>query len=76
MKAYTCQIGHDVEGEIAKPTYSETLHAYSLIEAIDKAKAVVHTRPPHDKEDTVRLVDPEAELNVVWTRPMAEIREG
>ncbi len=76
MKAYTCQIGREVEGEIAAPAYAEDFYAYSLIEAIDKAKAIVHTHAHREGDDTVRLVDPEAELNVVWTRPLAEIRDA
>ena len=74
MKAYTCQIGREVEGEMVEPAYAEGIYAYSLIEAIDKAKAVVKTHTAREGDDTVRLVDPEAELNVVWTRALAEIR--
>lgn len=76
MKAYTCQIGREVDGEMAEPAYAEGLHAYSLIEAIDRAKAIVKTHAAREGDDTVRLVDPEAELNVVWARPLAEIRDA
>ena len=76
MKAYTCQIGHEVDGEIAKPVYSEKLYADSLIEAIDRAKAIVNTRPVHAHENTVRLMDDEAELNVAWTRPIENVRNA
>ena len=44
MKAYTCQIGNEIDGEIEKPAYSEKLYAYSLIEAIDKAKEIEAAR--------------------------------
>ncbi len=76
MKAYTFQIGNGVDGEIAKPAYSERLYADSLIEAIDRAKAIVNTRAVHEHEDTVRLIDDEAELNVAWTRPIEEVRKA
>lgn len=76
MKAYTCQIGREVDGELTEGAYAEALHAYSLIEAIDRAKAIVKTHAFRVGDDTVRLVDPEAELNVVWTRPLAEVRDA
>ena len=76
MKAYTCQIGNEIDGEIATPAYSEKLYAYSLIEAIDRAKAIVNTRPVHEHENVVRLMDDEAELNVAWARPIEDVRNG
>jgi len=76
MKAYTCQIGNEVDGEIANPAYAERLYADSLIEAIDRAKAIVNTRPVHEHESTVRLMDDEAESNVAWTRPIEDVRNA
>ncbi len=76
MKAYTCQIGDEVDGKIAKPTYSEKLYAYSLIEAIDRAKAIVITRPVHEHETTVRLMDGDDQQTVEWTRPTQDVRDA
>ena len=76
MKAYTCQIGNEIDGEIAKPAYSEKLYAYSLIEAIDRAKAIVNTRPVHAHENVVRLMDDDAALNVAWARQIEDVRKG
>ena len=74
MKAYTCQIGNEIDGKMAKPTYSEQLFAYSLIEAIDRAKAIVNTRPVHENENTVRLMDGDDQTTIEWTRLTEEVR--
>jgi len=36
----------------------------------------VNTRAVHEHEDTVRLIDDEAELNVAWTRPIEDVRKA
>ena len=76
MKAYTCQIGNEIDGKITKPTYSEELYAYSLIEAIGRAKAIVNTRPFHEHENTIRLIDSDDQQTVEWTRPTQDIRDA
>ena len=75
MKAYICQIGDENDGEMPESSYSEDLHAYSLIEAIEKARAIAVKREPHDRETAVYLVDEEADPKIVWSRPMVEVRD-
>ena len=76
MKTYTYQIGDGENDTIATPAHSEALYADSLGEAIDKAKAITNLRSPHDKENTVRIVENGADEHPVWASSVAHVREG
>ena len=74
MKTYTYQIGDGVDDTMPSPTYSESVYADSLGEAIDKAKAITNLRPPHAKESTVRLVESAADEYALWASPVDAVR--
>ena len=76
MKEYTYQIGKGAGSSITNISFSEILHAGSLTEAIDKAKAITNTRDRHKNEDTARLLDQAAELEIVWFRPIEAVRNA
>ncbi|WP_131113082.1 hypothetical protein [Lichenihabitans psoromatis] len=75
MRAYTYQIGGGTGSDITTLIHSEAIFADSLLEAIDKAKAVTNARPVSDAEDTVCLLDEmNAEAEPVWIRPIKDVR--
>lgn len=76
MKAYTYQIGDGTGDLMSKPSYSEALYADSLGEAIDKAKAITHRRPLHDKENMVRIVESAADEHPLWASSSEDIRNA
>ena len=76
MKAYTCELGKDAKGEFKKTGYAEEFFAYSLIEAIDRAKAIINTRPAHKDERLVQLIENDPDREVVWTSAIDDVREG
>ena len=76
MKAYTYQIGQGTGAAITHLAHSESIFADSLLEAIDKAKAITNTRPPHAAETTVRIVESDADTATAWVRPIGDVRAG
>ena len=76
MKAYTYQIGDGSDDAMSKTLHSESLFADSLGEAIDKAKAITKHRPPHTKENTVRIVESGADEHPLWAASTEEVRSA
>lgn len=75
MKAYTYQIGGGTGADITALTHTEAIYADSLMEAIDKAKAVTNARLVRDDENTVCLLDEmNAEAEPVWIRSIGDVR--
>lgn len=74
MKVYTYQIGEGNGDGMPVPSHSEAVYADSLGEAIDKAKAITHLRPVHDKETSVRIVESAANEYPLWAASVEEVR--
>jgi len=75
MKIYTLQIGDGDGQTISAISYSETLTADDLFEAIDQAKTIARSRDESDHENTLRLLDDsDGDSIVEWVRPVNAVR--
>lgn len=75
MKIYTLQIGDGDGQTISAISYSETLTADDLYEAIDHAKTIARSRDDSDGENTVRLLrETDGDSIAVWVRSVNAVR--